>query len=79
MSRIAQAAVLDDGWIEPARAPMRDWTLTVADFPIFDYSMRDVKRAGEIIAGAHPLSEEILEAFKVANNWREGLACTRFG
>ena len=46
----------------------------MADFPHSEYSLKDVKRAGEIITGAHLLSPEILEAFKVANNWRQSHA-----
>src|SRR6185437_2042663 len=50
------------------------WACDVADFPSIDYSMADVRGAGAVIAGAHPLSAEILEAFKIANNWREAHA-----
>ncbi len=58
----------------PAAVAAHDWALTVGDFPRSEYSMKDVRRAGEIIAGAHPLSQEILQAFKIANNWRESHA-----
>jgi ppGpp synthetase/RelA/SpoT-type nucleotidyltranferase len=51
---------------------------SVADFPRFDFSMRDVKRAGEVIAGELPWSPEtepkIKEAFHIANNWRDAHA-----
>ena len=50
----------------------------VADFPQFDYSNRAVKRAGEIIAGDVPWTDEtaprIREAFQIANNWRSAHA-----
>ncbi len=75
MSRIAQAAVVNSGW--PMSAPMAarpDWTLTVSDFPQFEYSMRDVRHAGGVIAGAPPPGPETLQAFRIANNWREAHA-----
>lgn len=62
------------GWADPAPAAMRNWVLTVADFPSFDYSMKEVKRAGELIAGSLPLGPEALHSFKIANNWRESHA-----
>lgn len=65
---------LDADWVEPVPAVVREWTLTVADFPRFEYSMHDVRHAGEQIAGSMPLSPEALQAFKVANNWREAHA-----
>lgn len=50
----------------------------VADYPRFEYSMKDVKRAGELIAGELPWTDEsapkIREAFQVANNWRDAHA-----
>jgi hypothetical protein len=50
----------------------------VADFPRFEYSIRDVKRAGELIAGELPWTAEsapkIREAFHIANNWRDAHA-----
>ena len=52
----------------------------VSEFPRFEYSMRDVKRAGEVIAGALPWTDEtapkILEAFRIANNWRDAHSAT---
>lgn len=73
MSRIAQAALMELGCF-PAQVSAHDWTLTVADFPRFEYSGRDVKRAGELIAGKHVMSPQIREAFQIANNWRESHA-----
>jgi ppGpp synthetase/RelA/SpoT-type nucleotidyltranferase len=50
----------------------------VSDYPIFDYSMKDVKRAGEVISGALPWTDEtepkIRRAFQIANNWRDAHA-----
>jgi Region found in RelA / SpoT proteins len=50
----------------------------VADFPRFEYSMKDVKRAGEVIASGLIWTDEtapkIMEAFQIANNWREAHA-----
>jgi len=52
--------------------------LPVGKFPIFEYGMREVRRAGEVISGDcvwTPNSEyKIREAFNVANNWRESHA-----
>src|ERR1700730_18860844 len=50
----------------------------VSDYPIFDYRMKDVKRAGEVISGALPWTDEtepkIRRAFQIANNWRDAHA-----
>jgi Region found in RelA / SpoT proteins len=50
----------------------------VSDYPIFDYSMKDVKRAGDVISGALQWTDEtepqIRRAFQVANNWRDAHA-----
>lgn len=50
----------------------------VVDFPRFDYSMRQVERAGKVIAGKldwNPDTEaQIREAFRIANNWRDAHA-----
>lgn len=50
----------------------------VKEYPRFDYSMRQVKRAGEIIAAELPWTSErepeIREAFHIANNWRDSHA-----
>jgi hypothetical protein len=56
-----------------------DWdSWDVADFPRVDYSMRDVKRAGEMVAGELSWTDEsaprIREAFQIANNWRDAHA-----
>lgn len=52
--------------------------LDVADYPHFQFSNRDAKRAGEIIAGDLLWTDEsaagIREAFQVANNWRDAHA-----
>jgi hypothetical protein len=52
--------------------------LAVSDFPSFDYSKKEVRRAGDIIAGSLPWSDEtrdeILHAFQIANNWRNAHA-----
>ena len=48
------------------------------EYPHFDYSMRDVKRAGKVLAGAllytPETADSIKEAFSVANNWRDAHA-----
>lgn len=50
----------------------------VSQYPIFDYSMKDVKRAGEMISGALSWTDEtapqIRRAFQIANNWRDAHA-----
>jgi ppGpp synthetase/RelA/SpoT-type nucleotidyltranferase len=50
----------------------------VADYPRFEYSMKEVKRAGEVISGGLPWTPEtqpvIRHAFMVANNWRDAHA-----
>jgi hypothetical protein len=46
----------------------------VAEFPIVQYGLVDIKRAGETIAGKHPLNPETMRAFQIANNWREAHA-----
>jgi len=74
MSRIAQAVAFDASWLEPAPALVRDWTLAVADFPNFEYSMHEVRHAGDVIAGSNLLGSDVFQAFKVANNWREAHA-----
>lgn len=47
--------------------------LEMADFPRFEYTMHDVKRAGEALKGEilwdEERREEILEIFRIANNW----------
>ena len=58
-----------------------DWVLEippVSEFPNFNDSMRQVKRAGDVIAGNlvwTPENEQtICEAFRIANNWRDAHA-----
>lgn len=50
----------------------------MSDFPHFKYSMGEVKRAGEVLAGdlswRDETKEGICEAFHVANNWRDAHA-----
>ena len=52
--------------------------MDMAQFPRSEYSNRDVKRAGEIVAGDLPWTDEseptIREAFRVANSWRDAHA-----
>ena len=52
---------------------------SVADFPSFDYSMKDVLRAGEALAGAVPWNNEqeadaARQVFKIAHNFRDSHA-----
>lgn len=50
----------------------------VADFPSLEFSNREVKRAGEVIAGSLVWTEESAPelkcAFQIANNWRDAHA-----
>lgn len=50
----------------------------MANYPRFDYSNREVKRAGEVIASDLIWTDEtaprIREAFAIANNWRDSHA-----
>jgi ppGpp synthetase/RelA/SpoT-type nucleotidyltranferase len=51
----------------------------VSDFPSFDYSMKDVLRAGEALAGVVPWNNDeeatrALHVFRVAHNWRDSHA-----
>ena len=50
----------------------------MTEFPRFEYSNNDVKRAGKIIAGAMAWTDEtepkIREAFQIANSWRDAHA-----
>lgn len=52
--------------------------LSVASFPIFECSMRQVLRAGEALKGeilwTKEAEPEIIEIFRIANNWRESHA-----
>ncbi|MCC6946887.1 MAG: RelA/SpoT domain-containing protein [Bradyrhizobiaceae bacterium] len=53
--------------------------LNVTDFPRFEYSMKDVLRAGEALAGAVPWNNEqeaetAREIFKIAHNFRDSHA-----
>lgn len=50
----------------------------MADFPRFEYTMGDVRRAGEALAGdliwTDATAESIRQVFRVANNWRDSHA-----
>ena len=50
----------------------------MAEFPRVEHSLRDVRRAGEVIAGdllwAPETEPEIRTAFQIAGNWREAHA-----
>jgi ppGpp synthetase/RelA/SpoT-type nucleotidyltranferase len=51
----------------------------VADFPRFDFSMKEVLRAGEALAGAVPWNnrteaEAARHVFRIAHNWRDSHA-----
>jgi hypothetical protein len=52
--------------------------LPMAAFPRFDYTMGQVKRAGEALKGQilwdESRREEILEIFAIANSWRDSHA-----
>jgi hypothetical protein len=50
----------------------------MADFPRFEFSMRDVRRAGDALRGDLIWNDEtadsIRDVFKIANNWRDSHA-----
>jgi ppGpp synthetase/RelA/SpoT-type nucleotidyltranferase len=51
----------------------------VSDFPRFDFSMKEVLRAGEALAGAVPWNnrteaEAAIQVFRIAHNWRDSHA-----
>ena len=51
----------------------------MSEFPRFDYSMKDVLRAGEALAGDVPWNndseaEAARHVFRVAHNWRDSHA-----
>lgn len=58
--------------------PRPIWTAPVSDFPSFDYDMKDVRRAGQALAGnlvwTDETAESIREFFRIANNWRDSHA-----
>jgi Region found in RelA / SpoT proteins len=58
--------------------PFRQRFGAVSNFPQFDYSMRDVRRAGDALRGDLIWNDEtadsIREIFKIANNWRDSHA-----
>ena len=62
----------------PDRAALDPVIGPVSEYPRFEFTMHEVKRAGEVIAGKLPWTEEtaeqIREAFRVANNWRDAHA-----
>jgi hypothetical protein len=74
MSRVAVATA---GQF-PVAAQEPIWAGSVSDFPQFDYSMKDVLRAGEALAGRMIWTDEtaprIVEVFSIANNWRDSHA-----
>ena len=47
----------------------------MAEFPQFQYAIRDVRRAGDALRGniawSEDSAEEIKEIFRIANNWRD--------
>jgi ppGpp synthetase/RelA/SpoT-type nucleotidyltranferase len=58
--------------------PPADWELeilAVSECRSFDFTMKQIKRAGKVIAGrllwSPETEQEIREAFRVANNWRD--------
>lgn len=73
MTRVAQARIANFGQDVPA-VTSRHSGLSVSDYPQVRYGLDDVKRAGELIAGKHPMNPDVLKAFQIANNWREGHA-----
>jgi ppGpp synthetase/RelA/SpoT-type nucleotidyltranferase len=52
--------------------------LDVADFPKLEYSMREVRRVGDMLKGdvvwSDDRAEELKDVFRVANNWRDSHA-----
>ena len=55
--------------------PPAEAGLTVADFPQLEYSMREVRRVGDILKGEIAWSDdratELKDIFRIANNWRD--------
>ena len=56
-------------------AEIPSYVLDMADFPQFNYAMRDVRRAGDALRGeilwSDESADEIKEIFRIANNWRD--------
>ncbi len=49
---------------------------SVANYPVLDYSLHDVRRAGEALRGHIPMNsdterEAALKVFEIANSWRD--------
>lgn len=68
-----------DGKSRRVAAKAESWAgWAVADFPRFEYTMKDVRRAGEVIARNLTWNAEneadIRRAFQIANNYREAHA-----
>lgn len=61
---------------------LSSWVLSVADFPKFEFTMHDVKRAGEALKGDLIWDEshrdDVLNVFKVANSWIDSHAYPMF-
>lgn len=78
MLRIDSAQVEASGGDDPACAFARGWSNAVSEFPQFEYSMKDVLRAGDALAGKLIWNDEtaprIREVFSIASNWRDSHA-----
>jgi hypothetical protein len=72
MSRFALATACDLPAVDTA------WAGQVSEYPSFDYSMKDVLRAGDALAGRLIWTDEtaprIREVFSIASNWRDSHA-----
>lgn len=73
LDSLAAHSVNDEEWAGLEEAP-----LDVSQYPRFEYSNKEVKRAGEMIASNIPWTDEsapeIRKAFLIANNWRDAHA-----
>jgi ppGpp synthetase/RelA/SpoT-type nucleotidyltranferase len=69
-------------WTIPARGAADYWAVPdigpVTEYPRFQYTMRDVRRAGEALAGdliwTDESAESIRQVFRIANNYRDSHA-----
>jgi hypothetical protein len=66
-----QTALADSGVPEDADLDLDSELGDVSSYPSFDYSMKDVRRAGKVVAGKADLCPETHEAFVIVNNYRD--------
>jgi hypothetical protein len=75
---MASPSRYNTGILTAGCAPAEPSERPVSDFPRFEYSMRDVRRAGDALRGeltwTDETAEQIREIFRIANNWRDSHA-----